>query len=153
MPLALAVTITLVTGPGKVPLAPSAGAVNVTTVPGTGLPKASRAATLKGKLNAVLILAVCALPPVMDSELTGPGSLVSEKTLGVVNPGEGDVKPTLIAYEPAALLAVKVGAVAIPCALVTATTEGAPLGKVPLGPDAGAVKVAAIPGTGLPELS
>src|SRR5580704_8065788 len=41
----------------------------------------------------------------------------------------------------------------MPCALVETTAVGRPLLKRPLGPEEGAVKVARIPGTGLPELS
>src|SRR5271166_2896149 len=95
MPLALAVAITLVTAPGKVPPAPLAGEVNVTMVPGTGLPKASRATTLSGRLKAVFMLVICGLPLMMASDLTGPGLLINEKTPKVVKPGGGLVKPTL----------------------------------------------------------
>ncbi len=50
-------------------------------------------------------------------------------------------------------MAVKVPAIASPLASVVTPIEFVPFEKVPLAPEAGAVKVNAIPGTGFPALS
>src|SRR6202035_4329188 len=50
--------------PLNVPLAPVAGAVNVTVRPGTGLEALSSTVALRGNANAVLTVAVCGVPPV-----------------------------------------------------------------------------------------
>jgi len=85
-----------------------------------------------------------------------PAVLVSEKVGGVVSP------EALVATEKAAAvwLAVKVDAEALPDAFVaTRQVVNEPLlppeqlAKVPEAPDAGAVKVTTMFGTGLPKLS
>src|SRR5271163_2566280 len=85
-----------------------------------------------------------------------PAVLVSEKAGGVVSP------EALVATEtaPAVWLAVKVEALAFPAAFVaTKQVVNEPLlppeqvPKVPEAPEAGAVKVTTMFGTGLPKLS
>lgn len=77
-----------------------------------------------------------------------PAILVSRKLAGVPTPAT--VATT--AYEPAALLAVIFGEVATPEALVTTVAMTEPA-KLPLAPEAGAVKVTVTPETGLPPES
>src|SRR5277367_6321352 len=62
MPLALVVAV--LTPPANVPLAPVAGAVNVTTAPGTGAPVTSVTVTASGAANAVFAAALYGVPPV-----------------------------------------------------------------------------------------
>ena len=61
LPLVSVVTFTLVNPPVKVPLAPEAGAVNVTTTPLTPVPFAETIAT-SGWAKAVLMFALCGVP-------------------------------------------------------------------------------------------
>ena len=82
-----------------------------------------------------------------------PAVLVSEKVGGVVSP----VVLVATAMAPAVWLVVKVDAVAVPAALVAtkqvvneALLPPEQAAKVPEGPEAGAVKVTTMFGTGLP---
>jgi hypothetical protein len=54
----LAFVVAVFTPPAKVPLAPAAGGVNVTTTPLTGLFPASVTVAASGAANAVLIVAL-----------------------------------------------------------------------------------------------
>ena len=72
--------------------------------------------------------------------------LVNEKLAELVTPATLAVT----VYDPNVLLAVKVGAVATPSALVAAVAEFPLPAKVPLAPLAGAVKVTLTPLTGSP---
>ena len=60
-PLAFVVAVLL---PAKLPLAPLAGAVNVTVTPCTGLPPLSFTVATSAAANAVLMAALCGVPPV-----------------------------------------------------------------------------------------
>ena len=59
IPLAFVVAVLL---PAKLPLAPVAGAVNVTVTPCTGLPPLSFTVATSAAANAVLIAALCGVP-------------------------------------------------------------------------------------------
>jgi hypothetical protein len=86
-PLALVVSISVaVEFDAKVPLAPVAGAVNVTDTPatGTGLPPLSTTVATSGFVNAVLITALCPLPLVALTAAAAPAVFVRLK-LAVVD--------------------------------------------------------------------
>jgi hypothetical protein len=61
MPLELVVAVAVLLPPAKVPLAPLAGAVKVTTTPLVGDPPVVTVAT-RGAANAVLTTALCGVP-------------------------------------------------------------------------------------------
>src|SRR4029077_20804965 len=63
-PLALVFTLTVLTPPANVPLAPLAGAVNVTEAPETGLPPLSFTVACRAVANAALTVALCGVPAV-----------------------------------------------------------------------------------------
>src|SRR5579884_303370 len=128
--------------PANVALGPvCAGAVNVTVALGTALPCASVTFTESAVANAVLMAAVCPLPPFTVIFAAAPGLLVSEK-LTVFAPGA--LAATL--YVPAMVLAVNAADVASPCALLTAVLI--PPANAPLAPAAGAANVTVTPLTG-----
>jgi hypothetical protein len=64
--------------PANVPLAPLVGALNVTVVPATGLPKESATVACNGLGKAVFTVVVCGVPPVAVIEAGAPARLVSE---------------------------------------------------------------------------
>jgi hypothetical protein len=66
----LAFVVAVFTPPAKVPLAPVAGAVNVTTTPLVGDPPVVTVAT-SGAANAALTAALCGVPLVAVIETTG----------------------------------------------------------------------------------
>jgi hypothetical protein len=57
-PLELVAAVATFVAPAKVPLAPEAGAVNVTVTPLTGFESLSTTVATRGLVNAVLICAV-----------------------------------------------------------------------------------------------
>ena len=63
----------------NVPLAPLAGAVNVTDTPPTGLPPESLTVATSGAANGVLIGALWPSPPVAVIDAGGPTTLVTVK--------------------------------------------------------------------------
>jgi hypothetical protein len=79
----LAFVVAVFTPPANVPLAPLAGALNVTTTPLTGLLPASFTVATSGAANAVLIVALCGVPAVATRLAAAPAVLVSEKFAGV----------------------------------------------------------------------
>ena len=84
--------------------------------------------------------------PTLAVTLAGaPGVLVRVK-VALLAP----VVDAMMLTVPATVLAVKVEAVATPLELVTAVVVAVLLAKVPLAPEAGAVKVTVTPGMGLP---
>jgi len=139
----LAFVVAVFTPPANVPLAPLAGAVNVTTTLLTGLLPASVTVATKGAENAVLIVALCPEPLVIDTFAGGPVRLVNEK-LAEVAP---DALATTLYGPPTVELAVNVADVATPVALVVAVVT--PPANVPLAPLAGAVNVTTTPLTRL----
>jgi hypothetical protein len=66
----LELVVAVLAPPAKVPLAPEAGAVNVTTIPLAGDPPLVTVAT-KGAENAVLTSALCGVPLVAAIDSTG----------------------------------------------------------------------------------
>ena len=82
-PLALVVAVLL---PAKLPLAPDAGAVNVTVTPCTGLPPLSFTVATSGAANAVLMAALCGVPLLAVIVAAVPAALVSAKLAGVLTP-------------------------------------------------------------------
>ena len=75
------------------------GAAKVTTTPGTGLLPASFTVTCNVEANAVLIVALCGVPPVAVSEFADPVRLLSRKLAAsapdVAVAGVVDVTPTV----------------------------------------------------------
>ena len=78
-PLALVVAVVVAVPFANVPLAPLAGAVNVTITPLTGLWPASVTVATSGAPNAVLIGALCPDPLVTTTVAAGPVVFVSAK--------------------------------------------------------------------------
>lgn len=68
--------------PAKLPLAPLAGAENVTVTPLTGLPPASFTVAESREAKAVLMAVLCPAPPVALTDAGPDGVLVSEKLAG-----------------------------------------------------------------------
>ena len=79
MAIPLALVVAVFTPPAKVPLAPAAGGVNVTSTPLTGLFPASVTVATRGAANAVLITAFCGVPLVAATLVAGPVLLVRAK--------------------------------------------------------------------------
>jgi len=143
IPLAL-VTAVAVADPPNLPLAPLAGAVNVTVTPLNGLLPASFTVACSAVPYAVLTTALCGVPAVAAMLAAEPVVLFRMKLAGVATPATVavTVKP------PATAFAVNAGAVAIPLALVTAVAVADPP-KAPLAPLPGAVNVTVAPINGL----
>ena len=76
----------VVTPPAKLPLAPEAGATNVTVTPLTGLCPLSFTVTCSVEANAVLIGALCGVPAVAATDAATPAVFVRAKLAGVVTP-------------------------------------------------------------------
>jgi hypothetical protein len=133
--------IAVFTPPAKIPLAPLAGARNVTVTPLTGLPTESCTSAAKGNGNVVPTPVLC--PDPLDTVIDAAPLLVRVKLAGVEAPGTLAV--TL--YVPAVPLAVNTGDVACPEAFVVAVFM--PPANVPPAPLAGVLKVTVAPLTGL----
>jgi hypothetical protein len=137
-------------GPGNSPAAPKAPAitVKVTSTPGTGFAKLSRTVALslcgKGNINSVL----CGVPPVAAMLVAAPDVLPSAKLAGAATPAT----LALTVKAPVVPLAIRVGAIAIPAALVVAVAVVKPP-KAPLAPELGAVNVTVTPEAGFPKPS
>jgi hypothetical protein len=74
------------TPPAKVPLAPLKGAANDTVTPLKGLPPASLTVACKGLAKAVLVSALCGVPPLAVMDAGAPTVLVSAKLAVVASP-------------------------------------------------------------------
>ena len=86
-PLALVVAVAvLVLVPAKVPLAPVAGAVNVTTTPLTGCDLLSSTVATSGAANAVLMAALWGVPLVAVIVAGVAAAFVRLKMAGVDTP-------------------------------------------------------------------
>src|SRR5215472_15074421 len=141
MPLALVVAV--FAPPANVPLAPLAGAANVTITPLTALPPESFTVAWSCIANAVLTVALCGVPAVAVIEAAVPAVLVNEKLAGAATPATVAVT----VYDPAVESAVNVAEVATPNAFVVAVLT--PPANVPLAPLGGALNVTVTPLTGL----
>src|SRR5258708_39891811 len=130
IPLALVITVAL---PPNVPDAPDTGAAKVTLAPAIGLLDASFTVACNAVANEVEIGALCGVPAVALMLAGAPAVLVIEKLAGAT-----PLAAAATVYEPATVLAVNVGAVATPLALVV-TVALAP--NVPEAPEPGAVNV------------
>src|SRR5260221_10326920 len=142
IPLALVITVAL---PPNVPDAPDTGAAKVTLAPAIGLLDASFTVACNAVANEVEIGALCGVPAVALMLAGAPGVLVIEKLAGAT-----PLTVAVTEYEPATVLAVNVGAVATPLALVV-TVALAP--NVPEAPDNGAANVTLTPAIGLLDAS
>jgi hypothetical protein len=78
--------VAVFTPPANVPLAPLAGAVNVTMTALTGFPPASFTVTARGAAKAVLIAALWGVPLVAEMDAADPALFVSEKLAEVATP-------------------------------------------------------------------
>src|SRR6267142_1583983 len=88
-PLASVFTVTDVTDPGKVPLAPLAGAMNVTGTFWSGLLPVSVTLACRAVPNAAPIVALCGVPAVATmftvTDVTNPGKLPLAPLAGAAN--------------------------------------------------------------------
>ena len=108
IPLASVMTFAVgVPVPANVPLAPLAGAVNVTSMPATGAPGSYWTSTLRGSLNAVSTCVDCGEPLLTD---TAGKIFLSRKLAVEVIP----VREAFTVYKPDVPLAVKTGDLAMP---------------------------------------
>src|SRR5579863_6140118 len=130
----------------KVPLAPDAGAVKVTEAPLTGFESLSRTVATSGAAKAAPTAALCPDPLVGVIDAAAPAVLVRLKLAGVDTPATDAVT----VYAPAVVPAVNTAEVATPLALVVAVFT--PPAKVPVAPEAGAVKVTVTPVVGDPPV-
>ena len=137
--------------PVNVPLAPLAGAANVTFTLATGLLVASYTVAWKGFVKATFVAVLCGVPPVAVTVAGVPTSVrfVSKKFAGVVTP---DAVAVTVYGPPATPFALNVGAVATPCVFVTTIAVDEPPINVPLAPVLGAANVTMIPFAGFPPL-
>jgi hypothetical protein len=85
MPLELVVAVAVLLPPAKVPLAPLAGAVKVTTTPLVPVPPVVTVAT-KGAAKAVLTSALCGVPLVAVMVSTAAAVFVRLKLAAVETP-------------------------------------------------------------------
>src|SRR5438034_740059 len=104
----------------NVPLAPLAGAVNVTLTPDTAFPKASVTRTTSGPANAVFTVAVCGEPDVTVIAVAAPGVMLNAAE---VSPVRVPSEKTSV-YPVPTLLMLRFGKVATP---PTAATVRVPL--------------------------
>lgn len=138
-PLAFVAAVA-VADPPKRALAPVLGAVKVTMTPLRRLFAASFTTTCSAVPNATLMFPLCGVPAVAAILAGAPARFVKLKLADVAT-------PVVLAFTrkvPACPLAVSVGAVAIPLALVTAVAVADPP-NVPEAPVLGAVKVTVTP--------
>jgi hypothetical protein len=148
-PLALVVSVSVTLEfDANVPLAPLAGAVNVTDTPVTGFELLSTTVATSGAPNAVLIVALCSEPPVAVIDAGGPDVLFRLKVAVVpITPATEAVTGSA----PMIPLAVKVDDIATPLALVVSVSVLLEVdANVPLAPVDGAVKTTNAPLNGFP---
>ena len=81
------VTAVAVIDPPKVPLAPLAGAVNVTVAPATGVFAEFFTVACRAVPKAVPAVALCGVPPVALTEIVSGAVFVSKKAPLPVAPG------------------------------------------------------------------
>ena len=81
-----AFVVAVFTPPANAPLAPLAGAVNVTVTPLTPLPKESLTVACSCVANAVLTVALCGVPAVGVMVEAAPARFVREKFAGEETP-------------------------------------------------------------------
>jgi hypothetical protein len=149
-PLELVVSVSVaVEFEANVPLAPDAGAVNVTETPVTGFWFASTTVATSGASNAVPICASCRDPLVAVIDAGGPEVLVRLKLVVAVTAARLAVTTSA----PIVALAVNVDEVATPFASVVSVSVFDEVdANVPLAPVAGAVKITKTPLTGDPPI-
>jgi hypothetical protein len=148
-PLASVVSVSVAGGfDANVPLAPDAGAVNVTDAPLTGYWLLSRTVATSGAANAVLMVASCSDPLVEVIDAGGPDVFVRLKLVVAVTPATEAVTVSA----PSVPLAVNAVEVTMPLASVGSVSEFVPFANVPLAPVDGAVKVTNAPLTGAPPI-
>jgi hypothetical protein len=147
-PLALVVSVSVRDEfEANVPLAPVAGAVNVTEAPLTGFELLSTTVATSGAPKAVLMVAFCSEPLVAVIDAAGPDVLFRLKVVVAMTPATEAVTVSA----PMIPLAVKVEEVATPLALVVSASVFVELdANVPLAPVAGAVKTTNAPLNGCP---
>jgi hypothetical protein len=145
-PLALVVSVSVVVEfEVNTPLAPVAGAVNVTAAPVTGFELLSKTVATRGAPNAVLISATCSDPLVAAMDAAGPDVFVRRKLTDAVTPA---TEATTVSA-PIIPLAVNGDDVTTPLELVVSVSVLVPFENIPLAPVAGAVKVTNAPLTGV----
>jgi hypothetical protein len=145
----LAFVVAVFTPPANVPLAPLAGAVKVTSIPGMPLLLASFTVACNVLAYAVLIVAFCGVP-VVAVMLAGTTMLLVRVKLAHV--ARAGVNAATV-YVPWVPFDVNTGAVAMPLPLVVTVTVFAPPANKPVAPTRGAVNTTVAPPTGLLFLS
>ncbi len=122
----------------NVPLAPVAGAVNVTRTPLAGFAPPSNTVAVMGAAKDVLIAALCGVPLLAAIVAGGPAMFISAKVAGVVTPATEAVTVS----GPDVPFAVNIAEVATPFASVVALViVEAVSANMPLAPVEGAANV------------
>jgi hypothetical protein len=85
-----AFVVAVLTPPANVPLAPLAGAVNITITPLTKFPPESLTVTTSGVEKAVLMVVLCGVPLVVVIDDGIPTVLLREKLTGDTPPAKTD---------------------------------------------------------------
>src|SRR5208283_5880199 len=114
MPLEFVVSVSVPVPFANAPLAPVAGAANVTVAPVTGYWLLSTTVATSGAPNAVLTLALCRDPLVAVIDAAGPDEFVRLKLVVAVTPATEAVTVSA----PSVPLAVNIVEVTTPLALV-----------------------------------
>ena len=151
-PFAPVNAVTVAPLPANTPLAPLAGAVNVTLTPATGCAAASVTLAASATPYAALTCALCGVLPATTATAAGTATaavFVRLKLAAALTP----LTLAETANAPAVAFAVNCGAVATPVAAVVAVTVRTPPTKTPPAPLAGAVNVTLTPATGCAEES
>jgi hypothetical protein len=86
LPFVSVVAVVVLVPLAKVPLAPVAGAVNVTVAPLIGFESLSANVATNAFKNAVLTVVLCGVPPVAVSEAAAPATFVRLKLAVVDTP-------------------------------------------------------------------
>jgi hypothetical protein len=148
-PLASVVSVSVaVEFDANAPLAPDAGAVNVTDAPLTGYWLLSTTVATRGAANAVSMVASCRDPLVAVIDAAGPDVFVRLKLVVAVTPATEAVTVSA----PSVPVAVNAVEVTMPLASVVSVSEFVPFANVPLAPVDGAVKTTNTPLTGDPPI-
>jgi hypothetical protein len=120
----LAFVVAVFAPPAKVPLGPVwAGAVNVTTIPGSGFPALSFTVTFNVEVKAVPVHVLCGAPPVAVMELTELGALTVTLKDFVAVSAWASVTFTVNVLVP--------DPVGVPETAPVAEVSASPVGKVP----------------------
>jgi hypothetical protein len=144
LPFASVTSVSVFVPFANVPLAPEAGAVNVTEAPATGFPYTSTTFATRGSANAESSSVLWGVPLPTEIESGGPEVFDTLKE----SPAAGKVEAVTL-YAPAVVSAVHTEEVAVPVESVTSVSVLVSLAKVHPGSDV-AVKSTDTPVAGCP---